>query len=943
MKMTAALALLAGFIALPARLWAGSVFDDLLNYPVIDQRCPADAQNEGLALEGHGKATWHNLTKEQPIGQTVTLGPKAAKLWRVCVGLCWYPNNWGEGEDVTFTLWESPSKRKKLYSRTLDFEHKWHKWDVPFDCHVPAKPGQTFYFELTHNGGGDNGVHVITIPGNEYGRGLAYIAGKPRKDLDLYFVQISKPRGDREANLRKFLDRINLDDPIYASAKRAANAGKLDQACNLVLRALEKRQREQAIAPEPIPKHGLNTLRQDLLCDENRYYNHAEKRDAWIEMTNQTTWRETWPDSPDYVRQNDLFRELGEAYRATGDERYARKLNELMLDYMQDNPSPYEGGMRGGRWVAMFIGWRLGDAWDGYGHAMRSRGLTDDVRLGWIDYQARMAHFVELEPSGANQENASAECLMNFAYRFPDYRDSKKWQQQGFDRLMANSLDLYRPDGGSKEPTMNYQGYALGFLISGLEAARKHNLKVPSEVVPRLEKIHEYIAYILAPDGQAPSNGDTDCLEFRAGVVPRDGWRSSHAMRGAEWFKREDMRFIATAGKQGERPEITSHLFPDTRYAVMRSDWGGPEGEDFDQARYLLFRAGYDGGHSHFDYNQITLYAYGRHLIIDPGRADYGTPLQFELEKAPSHNVLLVDDLPMNNADPTLHAWHTTPQMDLVDNSYDGLYPGVDHRRAVIFVKPDYYVMFDEAKSDKPHRFGINFWLTPPDVAIDHGAVWTTEPDGANVLLKSVGVGSTGASDREPAPVDVVKRKGKLRLAKTIRDDIPVVTFWQSPNKAPLAFCPYKAEFVTLMYPFPKGSKPAGLGTSCISVNGTILCSVWTSEWQDTIFHGPERSRVESGCSVSFDARAGLLRTAHRSVTAFSLIEGTLLTYEGKTKLASSANPIDELSVRYTADTVEVTCPKPETSLEVATLGRTKATVDGRALAVSGETFLPYK
>jgi hypothetical protein len=927
-KTLLALTLLAGCIVLPFGASAGPVFDDLLNYPVVDQRCPADATNEGLALAGHGKATWHNLTKEAPIGQTVTLGPKAAKLWRVCVGLCWYPDNWVKGEEVTFTLYDSPAKRRKLYSRTIDFDHKWHKWDVPFDCHTPAKPGRSFYFELTHNGGGDNGIHVITIPGDEYKRGTAYIAGKPQKNLDLYFVQISKPKEDRLANLRKFLGRIDLDDPIYVSAKTAANSGKLDQACKLVLRAFEKRHRDHAIVPKPIEKGKLNTLKQDLLCSEGRYYHHPEKRDEWIPMTDQTTWRETWPNTASYVRQNDLFRELGEAYRATGDEKYARKLNDLMLDYIQDNASPYEGGMRGGRWVAMFVGWRLGDAWDGYGHAIRSKGLTDDVRLGWIDYQARMARFVELEPSGANQENASAETLMNFAYRFPDFRDSKKWQQQGFDRLMANSLDLYRPDGGSKEPTMNYQGYALGFLISGLEAAKKHNLNVPAEVMPRLEKIHEFIAYILAPDGQAPSNGDTNCLEFRANVRPYDGWRPNQVMRGAEWFKREDLRFIATAGKSGKRPEITSHLFPDTRYAVMRSDWGGPGGKDFDQARYLLFRAGYDGGHSHSDYNQITLYAYGKHLIIDPGRSDYGTPLQSELEKAPSHNVLLVDDLPMNDPDPTLHSWHTTAVMDFIDNSYNGLYSGVDHRRAVIFVKPDYYVMFDEATSDKPRNMGINFWLTPPEPSVDEAAhrVHTNEPDGANVLLQIVNaVGCDGPK------IDL--RRGRLDHDKRIWDNIPVVTFRQENTSS--------ASFVTLIYPYPKGASVSDVGGSCTPGSGT--CLIKTPTGSDAVMYVSKGSGATPSPYGTLEGRAGVIRYDRSdAVTAFALLEGTRIGNR-KGPLAFAESTVHELSVRYTADTIEVTCPRPEPSLEIATLGRAKAVVNGIEKAMGGEMFRAFE
>lgn len=893
---------------LPSR--TGPVLDDLLNYAVVDQRCPAQASNEGLSLAGHGKATSLPLSKEQPLGQTFRVGPKAAKLWRVCVALCWYPDNWREGEAVTFTLWDSPAKKRKLYSRVIDFEHKWFKWDVPFDVMIPTKPNAEYYFELTHNGGGDDSIQVVTVPGNDYKRGQAYVAGNPRHDLDLYFVVVSKPKGDRIANLKRFLSGFDFSYPPLVEAGRAFRRGDYDRACKLILRHFDNRTKPDSLVPKPIPREKIDTTRLDKVCDEGRLYS---KDGAWIEMSRQTTWREVWPDSPSYVRQNDLFRELGQAYQATGNEKYARKLNELMADFIQDNASPYEGGMRGGRWVAMFIAWRTGDAWDGYGAACQSKSLTNDVKLGWIDYWRRMGRFVELEPSGGNQENASAECLMDFGFRFPEYADSHRWSQHGFERLMRNSLALFREDGGSTEPTMNYQGYALGFLTDGLETAKKRGLKVPAEIMPRLEKIYEYIAYILYPNGQAPSNGDTDCEEFRTGVRPYQGWRTGQCMRGAEMFRREDFRYIATAGKQGKKPESASRLFPNSRYAVMRSDWGGPNGEDFEQARYLLFRGGYPGGHGHHDFNQVTLYGYGRSLIIDPGRTAYGTPLMSELQKNRSHNVLLVDDLPMNEPDPTLHAWRTNPVLDFIDNSYKELYLGVDHRRAVVFVKPDYFVVFDRAASKDAHRYGLNFWLTPPEVTIDRkaGTVRTNDPHGANVLLAAA----------DPAKIDIAERKGTLELAKQIRSDIPVVTFWQNGKT--------DAEFATLLYPFPNGADPRPLRITQTVVGKGVFCSVTTPKGVDSVFYDPNGQ--SPGVSlIRTDGNGAVLRFAIAGLSSLKWAEETLV---------SSANPIGDLSVVYTPDAVEITCAKPEPSLQVAALGRTRAVVNGRPMAVRGEMF----
>jgi len=103
--------------------------------------------------------------------------------------------------------------------------------------------------------------------------------------------------------------------------------------------------------------------RADQICD-GRLYQYAKEGGYWREITDQITWNEVWPDQWDTIRQNDLVWDLGRAYQTTGDEKYARKMNEVMYDWMVDNNSPHDGRQRiGGIWHAMHQAWRIGDAW----------------------------------------------------------------------------------------------------------------------------------------------------------------------------------------------------------------------------------------------------------------------------------------------------------------------------------------------------------------------------------------------------------------------------------------------------------------------------------------------------------------------------------------------------------------------------------------------------
>jgi len=914
-------------IALTQAARAGKVFDDYLNRPVIDQQCPAGTETEGLGLVVDKKATLVPLTKESPIGQTFRVGSWAHKLWRVSTGVCFWPDHWSEGEEVTFTLYDSPAKRNKLYSQTVTFEHKWRKWDMCFDVHLPIKPNTEYYFEFTHNGGGDNSVGIVAISNDSYPRGQAYVGGQPQPDKDLYFVVICKPVKDRVANLKGFLDQFDYSRPELAAAKKAYDNGKLDEACTKVLRAFEAHLRKDGKFWLPDPKNKAAIVKKaDQIVDENRQYRDPEKRDCYKRTDNQRTWREVWPGDNNTDRQNDLFTDLGHAYYLTKNEKYAHKLAGLMMDFMQDNASPFDGGMSGGsRWVAMGIAWRLGDAWDGMFCALDSKGLNDDVRLAWIDYQCRMAHFAMTEPSGGNHANAVGDALMTFAARFPLYRDSKKWFDFGYEKLCSNTLKQFWADGGCREPAMNYHGFSLATLLSGLETARKFGLKTPEEVMNRLEKALAYTAYMLKPDGQVPSYGDTDIEEFRPNIKKWQGWREGEAMKAYTMFGREDCLYIATAGKKGKRPEQCSYNFPITRHYILRSDWGGENGEGFEDARYLFLRGGNNGSHGHWDLNQITLYAYGRPLIIDPGRTDYGTPLMVELSKATSHNVLLCDDrLDQNNDKIELREWHTTPAMDLVDNHYAQIYPGVSHGRAIVFVRPDYFVVFDRAQGKEPHNLGINFWLTPPEVTIDKasGSVRTNEPNGSNLLLKLVDASNITITDRK----GTIDKDGKKEAC------IPVVTFW-APRGT-------EANFATILYPYPKGAGSPDITVKNFKPTNGHLVAITTPNSVDYVYYA-EQPGSAKGRDAEYDGLAGLIRTADGSPTSFALVKGTSVSFSGK-YLAKADNVLGELSVRYLPDKVEVMCSKSEPSLVLASMGRQKAVVNGVEKTISGDTFKAF-
>ena len=145
----------------------------------------------------------------------------------------------------------------------------------------------------------------------------------------------------------------------------------------------------------------------------------------------------------------------------------------------------------------------------------------------------------------------------------------------------------------------------------------KRGLKTPfaDELGKILEKQAEYFMYAPMPNGVTPT--------WATGRT-RTCARLSRAM--PKLYNRQDMLYVATAGKEGKKPKELSKLYPNAGVVTMRSDWGDA-GRPYEDARYLLLHGVHFGAHGHEDINSIPgLYAYGRELLTDPGRTNTARP-----------------------------------------------------------------------------------------------------------------------------------------------------------------------------------------------------------------------------------------------------------------------------------------------------------------------------
>jgi hypothetical protein len=305
------------------------------------------------------------------------------------------------------------------------------------------------------------------------------------------------------------------------------------------------------------------------------------------------------------------------------------------------------------------------------------------------------------------------------------------------------------------------------------ERARADDLRGP------LERSLDFYLGILPPDGVIPAINDGGRNPLPPAIL-RDG---------PELFGRSDLGWAAAhvlgAGPkdEGVEPAIRSVHFPASGFTAMRSDWSK-------DARYLLINHGpYAGGHSHADALSFELHGFGRPLAIDSGIGEtYDDPLHTSwYVHSRAHNMLTVDEEDCDRAAGvgTDVVWKSSDRFDHFAATHRGYEAskGIVHRRHIVFVKPDYFVVYDviECKAGLAERsLEWNLHLTvPPDVQTGPGlAVELSEP-WARALKKGWAsvIGIPGYGGKHQAEIDWLIYRSKIARGETKTLGVVLVPF----------------------------------------------------------------------------------------------------------------------------------------------------------------------
>ena len=440
------------------------------------------------------------------------------------------------------------------------------------------------------------------------------------------------------------------------------------------------------------------------------------------------------------LNKHQYFFTLGKASWLTHNPIFAREIVRQIDRWIVDNPchsgihwiSALESGTRALSWMLAY--------------PFFAEVCDDQFRERLLQSLAQHLLFVEQNLSidrFANTHLAGEAAVLVVGGLFTDCRHSRRWLTRGLQHLNEQMTCQVRADGAHAEQSIAYHRFFLDqcHLVDAMLTVNGASL--PAGTLKIMERMTAFLMDMLFPDGTAPAFGDGDDARgiWCRADCPRD-YRSLLAL-GAVRFARGDFK-AAAAGPAEEllwlhgEPGIEQFLalpaaaplhnsiaYPEAGYYVLRGGWRASD-------PMLVFDCGPlghgPGGHGHADALSFQLYAQGYSFLIDSGtysyNLDYACRDAFRSTRA--HNTVVVDGLDQSvmqdrmswkhRARAQCGRWLTTPAWDFVDachNGYERLPDPVTHRRAVFFVKPDTWLIWDHLQAGQPHLLEWVFHLRP--------------------------------------------------------------------------------------------------------------------------------------------------------------------------------------------------------------------------------------
>ncbi len=490
---------------------------------------------------------------------------------------------------------------------------------------------------------------------------------------------------------------------------------------------------------------------------------------------------------------------LAQAYRYTGDRAYVKLLCETVESWFEVAHRVSSTGWDGDLTVAMRAISILYALSLLQGSALPRRSRQTMTRMVLLSGSV-LEEFVE-KPS-FNHWVISALGLFCCGLAARESKAGQRWMRKGASILEKQIERQFFADGVHGERSPGYMRLVLEVYLHFRVLGQYHGLAFTPDFDRRLLQGCEALYQLCDQEPMPASFGDNSDLTLLS-----DRTAAAPLALAAVLFRRPEFRVRAK-----NFPPVAFWLLGSQGYRgfrALRNEPVAPRSFALRDAGYyatqsasgmLLLTGGAEltrtNGHSHADVLAFELYIEGDRVLADAGTYAYFPSREWRdyFRSTRAHNTVVVDGqdqavpLPHDHfgwkAFPhvRVHRWLTSESQDLFDaehDGYHGLKDPVVHRRRVLHVKPDYWVIVDDLLGNGEHLCELFFQFAPGELSLEGSEKAVAQRQWGNLEVRQLAEGceadivtgqeqpirgwiSSGYGRREPAPSLRFARRGAL-------------------------------------------------------------------------------------------------------------------------------------------------------------------------------------
>lgn len=331
------------------------------------------------------------------------------------------------------------------------------------------------------------------------------------------------------------------------------------------------------------------------------------------------------------------------AYKSTGDEKYARSLINLIISWIDSNPFPYGANYKCGQEISFrLFAWII--ALDHF-----SKFLTEDekgkifknVYVSLLRINSNIDYAVKSVRN--NHSISEASGLFVGGVIFPSFAESHEWRKKGIKLLIQETAYQISDDGSYIQNSMNYHRLVMDVLSFVLLISKKTGFKLPVILIERHQKLYEFLTSFIQTDGRVPNYGSNDGAylfplseyqDFRPSI------NFAGAVNSGKLLYEEHTEITDFFGIEfrhdNELPKLASQ-FPASGYFQM-----------MDKNFYCFIRCHtYKTRPAHSDCLHLDIWVNGKNLICDTGSYSYNTDNETKKHFSGifGHNTVVVDNM----------------------------------------------------------------------------------------------------------------------------------------------------------------------------------------------------------------------------------------------------------------------------------------------------------